>query len=147
MATRVVDGTTTVVRRKSFSETYIGEWIMTTDHKKLGVMYLVTGFVFFVVGGMEALLIRTQLAVPDGQGLSPEIYNQVFTMPGTTMIFLFVIPTLVGFGNYIVPLMIRPPVLGFPPLNFFGFWGLLFGGMFLPSRFGLGSAPNGGWFM
>jgi cytochrome c oxidase subunit 1 len=147
MATRVIDTTTTVVRRKRFSETYIGEWLTTTDHKKLGIMYIFTGFFFFLAGGMEALLIRTQLAVPDGKVLSPEEYNSVFTMHGTTMIFLFVMPTLVGFGNYVVPLMIGARDMAFPRLNAFGYWAVLFAGLFLQSSFAFGSAPNGGWFM
>src|SRR5438132_13574761 len=100
MATRTITEGISVARRRRFSETYFGEWVMTTDHKKLGIMYIVTAFFFFLVGGTEALLVRTQLAVPDGKVLSPDQYNQVFTMHGTTMIFLFVIPTLVGFRNY-----------------------------------------------
>ncbi len=77
MATQtIIESPSRVVRRKSFSETYIGEWITSTDHKQLGIMYLITGFFFFMVGGMEALLIRTQLAVPNGRVLSPEEYNQ-----------------------------------------------------------------------
>lgn len=148
MATRVIDSATTaVVRRKRFSETYIGQWITTTDHKMLGMMYLVTGFFFFLVGGMEALLIRTQLAVPNGKVLDPQTYNEIFTMHGTTMIFLFIIPTLVGFGNYVVPLMIGARDMAFPRLNSFGYWGLLFGGLFLQASFAAGSAPDGGWFM
>jgi cytochrome c oxidase subunit I len=148
MATRTIgDSATTVVRGKSFSETYIGEWLTTVDHKKLGIMYLITGFFFLLVGGMEALLIRAQLAVPDGKVISPEAYNQIFTMHGTTMIFLFVMPTMAGFGNYVVPLMIGARDMAFPRLNAFGFWTVLFGGVFLQSSFLFGAAPNGGWFM
>ena len=135
-----------VVRRKRFGETYIGSWIMTTDHKKIGIMYIVTGFFAFLVGGMEALLIRTQLAGPNGHVLSPEVYNEVFTMHGTTMIFLFVMPTLAGFGNYIVPLMIGARDMAFPRINAFGFWLVLFGALFLNASFLFGQAPNGGWF-
>ncbi|HZS77672.1 MAG TPA: cytochrome c oxidase subunit I [Ktedonobacteraceae bacterium] len=146
MATRTVVEGVTLVRRKRFSETYIGEWIMTTDHKKLGIMYIVTAFFFFLVGGVEALLVRTQLAVPDGKVLTPEIYNQVFTMHGTTMIFLFVMPMLTGFGNYVVPLMIGARDMAFPRMNAFGYWVVLFGGLFLTSSFLFGAAPNAGWF-
>jgi len=147
MATHTVgEGATVAVRRKTFSETYIGEWLTTTDHKLIGVMYIVTGFFFFLVGGMEALLIRTQLAQPDGKVLSPEQYNQIFTMHGVTMIFLFVMPTLTGFGNYIVPLMIGARDMAFPRMNAFGYWILIFGGIFMQSSFLLGQAPNGGWF-
>ena len=148
MATRVVgDTTTTVVRRKSFSESYLGEWLTTTDHKKLGLMYLMTGFFFFLVGGMEALFVRTQLALPDGKVLSPDAYNAVFTMHGVTMIFLFVIPVLAGFGNYVVPLMIGARDMAFPRMNAFGYWLLLFGGVFIQSSFLVGAPPDGGWFM
>src|SRR5690348_5852010 len=146
MATGTIGGDVSLTRRKSFSETYIGEWVMTTDHKKLGIMYIVTAFFFFLVGGTEALLVRTQLAVPDGKVLSPDQYNQVFTMHGTTMIFLFVMPMLVGFGNYIVPLMIGARDMAFPRLNAFGYWIILFGGLFLSSSFLFGAAPDAGWF-
>ncbi len=141
------DSATTLVRRKSLSETYIGEWLTTTDHKKIGIMYIVFGFFFFLVGGLVALLIRAQLARPDGQIISPDVYNQIFTMHGTIMIFLFVMPTLTGFGNYVVPLMIGARDMAFPRMNSFGFWVLFFGGLFLESSFLFGSAPNGGWFM
>src|SRR5579872_3898317 len=146
MATRTVVEGVSVERRKRFSETYIGQWVMTTDHKKIGVMYIVTAFFFFLAGGTEALLIRTQLAEPNGKVLSPEIYNQVFTMHGVTMIFLFVMPVLVGFGNYIVPLMVGARDMAFPRLNAFGYWIILFGGLFLTSSFLFGQAPNAGWF-
>lgn len=146
MATRTIGEGVSLTRRKSFSETYIGEWIMTIDHKKLGIMYITTAFFFFLVGGTEALLVRTQLAVPDGKVLSNEIYNQIFTMHGTTMIFLFVMPMLTGFGNYVVPLMIGARDMAFPRLNAFGYWVVLFGGLFLSISFLFGQAPNAGWF-
>src|ERR1700674_5266009 len=139
MATRTIVEVPGVSRRKRLDETYIGEWLTTTDHKKIGVMYMLTGFFFFMAGGLEALLIRTQLAVPNGKVLSPEIYNQIFTMHGVTMIFLFVMPTLTGFGNYIVPLMVGARDMAFPRLNAFGFWIILFGGIFLESSFLFGS--------
>ncbi|MBV9019726.1 MAG: cytochrome c oxidase subunit I [Ktedonobacteraceae bacterium] len=148
MATPVIgNATTTVVRQKRLSESYVGEWLMTTDHKLIGIMYIVTGFFFFLVGGMEALLIRTQLAAPDAHVLSPQTYNAIFTMHGTTMIFLFVIPVLTGFGNYIVPLMIGARDMAFPRLNAFGYWVLLFGGIFIQSSFLFGAPPDGGWFL
>ncbi len=148
MATRTISDSqsTVVVRRKTFGETYIGEWLMTTDHKMIGVMYLLTGFFFFMVGGMEALLIRTQLAVPNGRVLSAQEYSQVFTMHGVTMIFLFVIPVFAGFGNYVIPLMIGARDMAFPRLNAFGYWLLFFAGIFLQSSFLFGSAPDSGWF-
>ena len=146
MATRTVVEGVTLTRRKPFGETYIGEWIMTTDHKKLGIMYIVTAFFFFLLGGTEALLIRTQLAVPDGKVLTPEIYDQIFTMHGVTMIFLFVMPMLTGLGNYIVPLMIGARDMAYPRMNAFGYWVVLFGGLFLSISFLFGQAPNAGWF-
>src|SRR2546421_1528931 len=146
MATRTVVEGVTLTRRKPFGETYIGEWIMTTDHKKIGIMYIVTAFFFFLLGGTEALLIRTQLAVPDGKVLTPEIYDQIFTMHGVTMIFLFVMPMLSGLGNYIVPLMIGARDMAFPRMNAFGYWVVLFGGLFLSISFLFGAAPNAGWF-
>ncbi|MGH2496625.1 MAG: cytochrome c oxidase subunit I [Ktedonobacteraceae bacterium] len=146
MATRTIGEGISLTRRKSFSETYIGEWIMTIDHKKIGIMYMITAFFFFLLGGTEAMLVRTQLAVPDGKVLTNEIYNQVFTMHGTTMIFLFVMPMLTGFGNYVVPLMVGARDMAFPRLNAFGYWVVLFGGMFLSASFLFGQAPNAGWF-
>src|SRR5581483_3268220 len=145
MATRIAEGVG-LARRKRFSETYIGEWITTVDHKKLGIMYIFTAFFFFCVGGIEALLVRTQLAEPNGKVLDPATYNAVFTMHGTTMIFLFVMPALTGFGNYVVPLMIGARDMAFPRLNAFGYWVVLFGGIFLTASFLFGQAPNAGWF-
>src|SRR5690349_225082 len=78
-------------------------WVMTTDHKKIGIMYIITALVFFVLGGTEALLIRLQLGTPDNTLLDPQTYNAMFTMHGTTMVFLFVIPIMAGFGNYFAP--------------------------------------------
>ncbi len=146
MASRTITEGVVVARRKRFSETYIGQWIMTTDHKKIGIMYIVTGFFFFLVGGAEAMLIRTQLAVPNGKVLTPQVYDQIFTMHGVTMIFLFVMPMLSGLGNYVVPLMIGARDMAFPRMNAFGYWVVLFGGLFLTSSFLFGAAPNDGWF-
>src|SRR5256884_299376 len=146
MATRTITEGVTVARRRRLSETYIGEWIMTTDHKKIGIMYIVTAFFFFLVGGVDAMLIRTQLAVPNGKVLTPEVYNQIFTMHAVTMIFLFIMPMLTGLGNYVVPLMIGARDMAFPRLNAFGYWVVLFGGLFLTSSFLFGAAPNAGWF-
>src|SRR5712691_2221569 len=145
MATRTITEGVSIARRRRLSETYIGEWIMTTDHKKIGIMYMVTAFFFFLVGGVDALLIRTQLAQPNGKVLSPEVYNQIFTMHAVTMIFLFIMPMLTGLGNYVVPLMIGARDMAFPRLNAFGYWGVLFGGLFLTSSFLFGAAPIAGW--
>ncbi len=146
MATRTITEGVSIARRRRLSETYIGEWIMTTDHKKIGIMYMVTGFFFFLVGGVDALLIRSQLAQPDGKVLSPEVYNQIFTMHAVTMIFLFIMPMLTGLGNYVVPLMIGARDMAFPRMNAFGYWIVLFGGVFMTSSFLFGAAPNAGWF-
>lgn len=122
-------------------------WLFTVDHKKLGIMYGVAAMFFFFVGGFEALLIRTQLARPDGKFLSAEHYNQMFTMHATTMIFLFVMPMAAAFANYFVPLQIGARDVAFPRINAFGFWCFLFGGIFLNTSWILGGAADGGWFM
>src|SRR3712207_9588846 len=92
-------------------------WVTTTDHKRIGIMYLVTTFVFFILGGVEALLIRLQLGAAENTLLTPQTYNQLFTMHGTTMVFLFVVPIMAGFGNYFIPLMIGARDMAFPKLN------------------------------
>src|SRR5579884_3095181 len=100
------------------------DWVTTTDHKKIGIMYLVATFVFFMMGGVEALLMRLQLSQPGNTLLSGERYNELLTLHGTTMIFLFVVPVMAGFGNYFVPLMIGARDMAFPRLNALSF-GLL----------------------
>jgi cytochrome c oxidase subunit 1 len=121
-------------------------WITTVDHKRIGIMYLVTAFGFFIVAGVFALLMRLQLAQPNGRVLSNNAYNQLFTMHGTTMIFLVIMPLAVGLGNYLVPLMIGARDMAFPKLNALSYWLFLFGGLFLYSSFAFGGAPNDGWF-
>src|SRR6201997_915636 len=121
------------------------EWIVTTDHKKIGIMYLVTTFVFFMLGGVEALLMRVQLAEPSNTLLSGERYNELLTLHGTTMIFLFVVPVMAGFGNYFVPLMIGARDMAFPRLNALSFWLLLAGGIvFYATLFW--QPPEAGWW-
>ena len=132
-------------RRPRTTEGFWG-WITTIDHKRIGILYGVTAFFFFLVGGFEALLIRVQLAQPNGTLLSADAYNQVFTMHGTTMVFLVIMPLSVAFGNFMIPLMIGARDVAFPRLNAFSYWTFLFGGIFLYSSFVLGGAPNGGWF-
>src|SRR2546429_10010072 len=107
------------------------DWVVTVDHKRLGIMYVVSGLVFFVVAGIEATLMRLQLAWPGLHIVPPETFNRLFTMHGTSMVFLVGIPIVFGFGNYLVPLMIGARDLAFPRLNAFGFWILLFGGVLL----------------
>jgi cytochrome c oxidase subunit 1 len=121
-------------------------WVMTVDHKRIGILYLVSAAAFFLIGGLEALLMRLQLALPENKFLGPDMYNQVFTMHGTTMIFLAVMPFAAGFGNYLVPLMIGARDMAFPKLNALSYWTFLFGGLFMYSSFVSGGAPNDGWF-
>ncbi|MGD9701864.1 MAG: cytochrome c oxidase subunit I [Acidimicrobiia bacterium] len=135
------------VLRRPVQSTGWRSWVFTVDHKQLGLMYSVTAFVFFIVGGIEALLIRLQLAQANGKVLSADVYNQMFTMHATTMIFLFVMPMVTGLANYLVPLQVGARDVAFPRLNAFGFWCFLFGGLFLNSSWLLGGAADGGWFM
>src|SRR2546430_4768971 len=121
-------------------------WFTTVDHKRIGMKYLVTAIVFFVVGGLESLLIRAQLAGPNLHLLTPEAYNQLFTMHGVTMMFLFATPVLSGFGNFFVPLMIGARDMAFPRLNAFGYWVFLAAGIFLYTAFVIGRSPDAGWF-
>ncbi len=121
-------------------------WFTTVDHKKIGILYGATSLAFLVVGGVEALLIRLQLAGPNGSVLTAAQYNTMFTMHGTTMIFLMGMPLSVALANYFVPLQIGARDVAFPRLNMFGYWVVLFGGLFMYSSFFLGGAPNGGWF-
>ena len=120
------------------------EWIATVDHKKIGILYLGTTFFFFLTGGLMALAIRTQLATPDGQILTAQQYNEAFTMHGTTMIFLAVVPIFTGFANYMIPLQIGARDMAFPRLNALSYWLLLAGGIVLYSSLLVGP-PAAGW--
>jgi cytochrome c oxidase subunit 1 len=124
----------------------VWEWITTVDHKRIGIMYIFTAIAFFVWGGIDALLIRIQLAQPENAFLSPQVYNEMFTMHGTTMIFLAVMPLNVGLGNFIVPLMVGANDMAYPRLNALGYWLFLFGGIFLSSSYLIGHPPDAGWF-
>ncbi|MGI8805619.1 MAG: cytochrome c oxidase subunit I, partial [Thermoleophilaceae bacterium] len=120
------------------------EWLTTTDHKKIGIMYLFATFIFFLLGGVEALLMRLQLGSASSTLIEGETYNGLVSMHGTTMIFLFVVPVLAGFANYLVPLMIGARDMAFPRLNALSFWLLLFGGIaFYASIFF--EPPTAGW--
>jgi cytochrome c oxidase subunit 1 len=122
------------------------EWVTTTDHKKIGILYLVNSFIFFLLAGILALLVRTELATPGLQVLTDEhLYNQIFTMHGSVMIFLFIIPILAGFGNYVVPLQIGAPDMAFPRINALSFWMLPLGGLILFLGFVTGGAAAAGW--
>lgn len=129
------------------------EWVTTVDHKKLGLLYMLLSIFFLLVGGVEAIAIRIQLAVPNSHFLAPDTYNRMFTMHGTTMVFLVGMPFLFGFANYIVPLQIGARDMAFPRLNAFSFWMTAFGGLMLYYSFlggsglyGVGNAPDVGWW-
>ncbi|SVB08388.1 uncharacterized protein METZ01_LOCUS161242, partial [marine metagenome] len=122
------------------------DWITTIDHKKIGILYGGAALFFFLVGGVEALLMRLQLATPDGTVLGADTYNQVFTMHGVTMVFLVIMPMAAAFANYLLPLQIGARDVAFPRLNALSFWLFLAGGLFLNSAWLLGGAPDGGWF-
>jgi len=129
------------------------EWIVTVDHKKIGLMYIATALMFLAIGGVEVLLMRVQLAMPEAKFLSPEVFNEMFTMHGTTMIFLVAMPILFGFANYLVPLMIGARDMAFPRLNAFSYWIYFFGALLLYYSFiggkglyGGSGVPDVGWF-
>ncbi len=124
----------------------IWSWLTTVDHKRIGILYLITSLSFFVIGGIEALLIRIQLAQPDSTFVSGETYNQLFTMHGTTMIFLAVMPLSAAFFNLLVPLMIGARDVAFPRLNAFSYWVFLFGAILINLGWLHGAAPDAGWF-
>jgi cytochrome c oxidase subunit 1 len=145
--TFVSNGSALGVLRRPVSSKGWKSWVFTVDHKKLGIMYGVAAMFFFLVGGVEALAIRTQLIQPDNKFLSAGLYNEMFTMHATTMIFLFVMPMAAAFANYLVPLQIGARDVAFPRINAFGFWCFLFGGIFLNTSWFLGGAADGGWFM
>jgi cytochrome c oxidase subunit 1 len=121
-------------------------WITTTDHKRIGILYGATAFFFLLVGGLEALLIRAQLARADNTLIGADAFNQLFTMHGTTMVFLAMMPLSAAFFNYIIPLQIGARDVAFPRLNAFSYWVFLLGGIFLNASFFVGAAPDAGWF-
>src|SRR5438132_1613666 len=121
-------------------------WLRTVDHKEIGVLYIGMGVAFFAIGGLEALLLRAQLATPESRLVDPSTYDQAFTVHGVTMILLAVVPLLVGFANYLVPLMIGAPDVAYPRLNALSFWLSLVGGIVLYFSWIAGGAPDAGWF-
>jgi cytochrome c oxidase subunit I len=121
-------------------------WLRTVDHKAIGVLYLAMGLGMFAIGGVEALVIRAQLAIPQNPLVDPQTYNAIFTMHGITMLLLSAIPIVVGFMNYLVPLMIGAPDVAFPRLNALSFWLSLFGGLLVYFSFVAGGPPDAGWF-
>jgi cytochrome c oxidase subunit 1 len=135
-----------VFARPSSSTTGWRSWVTTVDHKKIAIMYGASALFFFLIGGIEALLIRLQLATPNGKLLSADLYNQIFTMHGTTMIFLVVMPIGAAFMNYLLPLQVGARDVAFPRMNALSFWVFLFGGVVLNSSWLLGGGADGGWF-
>ena len=128
-------------------------WVTTVDHKKIGLMYIGYALIFLVIAGLEAIVMRVQLAVPQNSLVSPQVFNRMFTMHGTTMVFFVGMPILFGFGNYLIPLMLGARDMAFPRLNAFSFWISVFGGLLLYFSFlggdglyGAGNAPDVGWF-
>src|SRR4051795_8330374 len=129
------------------------QWLTTVDHKRLGILYILSTLLFLAIGGVEALIIRIQLMHSHNDFVSPQVFNRMFTMHGTTMIFFVAMPILFGFANYLVPLMIGARDMAFPLLNAFSFWLTAFGGLLLYFNFlggnglyGAGNAPDAGWF-
>ena len=142
----VDDGTRPISER-------LHDWVVTVDHKKLGILYILYALVFLIIGGIEATIMRIQLIVPHNHFVSPQVFNRMFTMHGTTMIFFVVMPILFGFGTYLIPLMIGARDMAFPRLNAFSFWMTAFGGLLLYFSFiggnglyGAGNAPDVGWW-
>jgi len=145
MATRVLDQHR--AHAAAHGETSgLWSWITTVDHKRIGILYGSTAFFFFLLGGVEALLMRIQLGTPDNTFLSPERYNELFTMHGTTMIFLAIMPLSAMFFNFMIPLLIGARDVAFPRLNAFSYWVFLLGGLFLNAGWFFGAAPDQGWF-
>ena len=147
-----IDETTPPIRRGTYLD-LLHSWVVTVDHKKIGLLYIGYSLIFLLVGGVEAMLIRTQLLVPHNNFVDPYVFNRLFTMHGTTMVFLVGMPMLFGFGNYLIPLMIGARDMAFPRLNAFSFWISAFAGILLYYSFigglglvGVGTAPDMGWF-
>jgi cytochrome c oxidase subunit 1 len=146
MASIAQPQTQAIPRIRPKSETGVWSWLTTVDHKRIGMMYGIAAFAFFLLGGLEALIIRTQLIRPDNGLVSESTYNELFTMHGTTMIFLAIMPLSVAFFNYIMPLQIGARDVAFPRLNAFSFWVFIAGGILLNISFFFGEAPDQGWY-
>ena len=129
-----------------YSKTGLWSWITTVDHKRIGILYGATAFLFFLLGGVEALIMRLQLMGPNGKLVDPDTFNALFTMHGTTMIFLGVMPLSAMFFNFFIPIQIGARDVAFPRLNAFSYWVFLLGGIFINISFLVGTPPNGGWF-
>jgi cytochrome c oxidase subunit 1 len=152
MSTESIAWPTPQVKSRPFVDK-LHEWVTTVDHKRLGILYIVYALVFLVIGGIEATVMRIQLIRPLNNFVSPQVFNRMFTMHGTTMIFFVAMPLVFGFANYLVPLMIGARDMAFPRLNAFSFWMMAFGGLLLyfsllgaNGLYGAGNAPDVGWF-
>ena len=132
--------------KTEYANNGVWSWLTTVDHKRIGALYLVSALFFFVVGGLEAAVMRAQLMRPNGTLVSAEMFNQLFTMHGTTMVFLAIMPLSAAFFNFLIPLQIGARDVAFPRLNAFSYWIYLLGGLFITFPIVLGLAPNGGWF-
>jgi cytochrome c oxidase subunit 1 len=146
MATTALDQQQAKAAAGHAEPTGLWSWLTTVDHKRIGILYGATAFFFFLLGGIEALLLRIQLGSPNNTFLSPETYNQLFTMHGTTMIFLGIMPLSSMFFNFMIPLQIGARDVAFPRLNAFSYWVFLLGGLFLNVSWLFGAAPDTGWF-
>ncbi|MGQ0647136.1 MAG: cytochrome c oxidase subunit I, partial [Gemmatimonadaceae bacterium] len=131
---------------KRYEQEGIMAWLKTTDHKKIGTLYLHTALGFFIFGGLEAVLMRWQLMRPNQTVVTAEQFNQLFTMHGTTMVFLAIMPLSAAFFNYLIPLQLGARDVAFPRLNAFSYWVYLFGGLFITLPIFAWVAPDGGWF-
>ncbi|MEZ4585023.1 MAG: cytochrome c oxidase subunit I [Gemmatimonadales bacterium] len=145
MATSVLEREAPAVHH-AHPKTGLWSWITTVDHKRIGILYGATAFIFFLMGGIEALIMRAQLMGPNGTLVDPDTFNALFTMHGTTMIFLGVMPLSAMFFNYFIPLQIGARDVVFPRLNAFSYWVFLLGGLFINFSFIVGAPPDGGWF-
>ena len=137
---------TTYAGAKPGEQTGLWSWLTTVDHKRIGVLYLYTSLFFFLFGGLEAVIIRAQLMGPNMDVVSADMYNQLFTMHGTTMVFLAIMPLSAAFFNFLIPLQIGARDVAFPRLNAFSYWVYLFGGLFITLPIFFAAAPDGGWF-
>src|ERR1700723_251259 len=152
MSTESIAWPSTTAESRPFID-QLHEWVTTVDHKRLGILYIVYALVFLLIGGIEATVLRLQLIRPHNNLVSPQVFNRMFTMHGTTMIFFVIMPMLFGFANYLIPLMIGARDMAFPRLNAFSFWVMAFGGLLLyfslvgaNGLYGAGNAPDVGWF-
>ena len=152
MSTESIAWPGATVGSRSFVD-HLHEWVATVDHKRLGLLYIAYALMFLLIAGLEAIVIRIQLIRPHNDFVSPQVFNRLFTMHGTTMIFFVIMPVLFGFANYLIPLMIGARDMAFPRLNAFSFWMTAFGGLLLyfslvgaNGLYGAGNAPDVGWF-